>query len=110
MPPIADWEHDEGRGCAQAVGAAVTGAPVGSGERCAQPLPGACSGERAQVPFTRRLNPKLSGRKASQNGIRCSAWGASGGLSKVRPFRSRPLTQVALRYWRIFRLVYLCTM
>src|SRR5690349_7251873 len=35
---------------------------------------------------------------------------ASAGLSKVRPFRSRPLTQAALRYWRIFRLVYPSTM
>ena len=35
---------------------------------------------------------------------------ASRGLSKVRRFRSRPLTHVALRYWRIFRLVNLCRM
>jgi hypothetical protein len=35
---------------------------------------------------------------------------ASGGLWRVRQFRSRPLTRTALRYWRIFRLVYLCTM
>ena len=82
MPPIADWEHDESRGCAQAAGAAVTGAPVGSGEGAPSRYRGACSGGRAQIPFTHRLNPKFSGRKASQNGIRCSAWGSIGRFIK----------------------------
>ena len=70
----------------------------------------AASGERAQIPFTCRFNPKLSGREASPEPIWCAAMGSIGRIIKVRPFRSRPLTRGALRYWRIFRLVYLCTM
>jgi hypothetical protein len=33
-----------------------------------------------------------------------------GDYEKVTLFRSRTVTHLALRYWRIFRLVYLCWM
>ena len=82
MPLIAGWEHDEAHACAQATDAAVTGAPVGSGEGAPSRYRGACSGGRAQIPFTHRLNPKFSGRKASQNGAAAPPWGSIGRFIK----------------------------
>ena len=80
------------------------------GERC---LDGGAAVEAAlgEGPHPRHLIRKFRGAKQPRNRIGRSAMRQRrGDYQKWRPFRSRTCTHAALRYWRIFRLVYLSTM